>query len=50
MTDVPTRIETGGPLPDNISGYVSYRSQGGKSVFSAKTLPKGTSAYRAKTK
>ena len=48
MTDVPTRIETGGPLPDNISGYVSYRSQGGKSVFSAKTLPKGTSAYRAK--
>ena len=35
---MPQQFETGAPPPEKLSGYVSVRSQGGKSAFAAKKL------------
>jgi subtilisin family serine protease len=45
---MPFQFETGAPPPERLSGYVSVRSQGGKSAFSAKKLPKSANPFRAK--
>lgn len=50
MSTIPLRVESGGLLPELIHGYVSLRSQGGKSIFSAKSVPKKLEPYQAKSK
>ena len=45
---MPFQFETGAPPPERLFGYVSVRSQGGKSAFSVKKLPKSAKAFRAK--
>ena len=49
-TFLPLEVESSNPLPRELQGYVSIRSQGGESSFSAeiKKFPKTARAYRGK--
>ena len=45
---LPFEIETSARLPDVIQGYVSFKSQGKKSSFSLKSIPRSAKSFHGK--
>jgi len=49
-TLIPREIETSGPRPERIHGYLSINSQGGVSVLDADTVPAKSDAFHGSSK